>query len=74
MTATITTPETTPVEDACRRLGISRATGYGEIQRTGQLAGIPVVRVGRRVLIPTAALDRVLIAPDGGRDDFHVHP
>ena len=60
MVVTLTRPETTSVEDACRRLGINRSTGYAEIQRTGCLASIPVVRVGKRLLIPTAGLDRIL--------------
>lgn len=60
MSVTLQRPETTAVEDACKRLGINRSTGYAEIARTGHLAGIPVLRIGKRLLIPTAALDRTL--------------
>ena len=58
MTAT-TTSRTLTIEEAAHELGISRYLAY-EQARTGQLAGVPVLRVGRRLLVPRAALDRVL--------------
>ncbi len=48
--------ETTSVEEAARRLGIGRSTAYLAAKR-GQL---PTLRLGRRVVVPTAALDRLL--------------
>ncbi len=45
--------------EAAERLGISRALAY-EAARRGEL---PVCRIGRRMLVPRAALDRLL---DGG--------
>jgi excisionase family DNA binding protein len=42
--------------EAARRLGISRALAYEAVNR-GEL---PVCRIGRRVLIPRAALLRLL--------------
>jgi len=49
------------VEEAARALGISRGTAY-ELIRTGQMRH---VRVGRRVLIPKAAVREVLgLAPE----------
>lgn len=49
------------VEETARDvLGISPWLAYEEIKRTGQLAGIKPLRVGRRLLIPRAALERVL--------------
>ena len=48
--ATLTLPE------AAHVLGISRSTAY-ELARTGKL---PVLRLGRRLVIPTDALDRLL--------------
>jgi len=48
--ATLTIPE------AARILGISRSTAY-ELARTGEL---PVLRLGRRLVIPTRALNRLL--------------
>lgn len=58
MTAT-NLSRTLTVEEAAQELGISRYLAY-EQARTGQLAGVPVLRVGRRLLVPRAALDRVL--------------
>ena len=48
--------ETTTIEDAARRLNIGINQAY-EAARHGQL---PAFRVGRRWIIPTAALDRLL--------------
>lgn len=42
--------------DAGRALGLSRASTYDAVAR-GQ---IPAIRVGRRLLVPTAALRRML--------------
>jgi len=44
------------VPEAARRLGISRNFGY-ELVRRGQL---PVIRFGKRLLIPKAALEKML--------------
>ena len=51
---------TVTVEEAGKELGISRnlayaAAGSGEI---------PTIRIGRRLLVPRAALDRMLEAPE----------
>lgn len=48
--ATLTLPE------AAHILGISRSTAY-ELARTGKL---PVLRLGRRLVIPTSALNSLL--------------
>jgi excisionase family DNA binding protein len=67
-----TRPAPTPAEErltytlaeAARRLGISRALAY-EAANRGEL---PVCRIGRRVLVPRAALLRLLEdSPSGGR-------
>jgi excisionase family DNA binding protein len=50
------------LDEAARRLGISRALAYEAAQR-GEL---PVCRIGRRVLVPRAALLRLL--EDGPAD------
>ncbi|MFO8102067.1 MAG: helix-turn-helix domain-containing protein [Dehalococcoidia bacterium] len=47
---------TLTVEESARLLGISRGLAY-ELARTGQ---IPVIRFGRRMLVPRAALERLL--------------
>jgi len=50
--------------EAARRLGISRALAY-EAANRGEL---PVCRIGRRLLVPRAALARLLEdGPPGGR-------
>lgn len=57
-------PEDEPtitVERAARALGISRASAY-EAAKAGVL---PTIRVGRRLLVPTAALRRMLHLDDG---------
>jgi hypothetical protein len=51
---------TVSVEEAARELGISRALAYDLARTTGRLGGVPVVRLGRRIVVPRAALDRVL--------------
>jgi excisionase family DNA binding protein len=47
---------TLTVEEAAQLLGISRAFAYEAVKR----GEIPHVRIGRRVLIPRAALERML--------------
>jgi excisionase family DNA binding protein len=47
---------TVSVEDAGRILGISRGTAF-KAAATGDL---PTIRIGKRLLVPRAALDRLL--------------
>jgi excisionase family DNA binding protein len=55
-------PATMSVEQAGELLGISRRSAY-RAAATGQL---PTLRLGRRILVPTAALHRMLaITPPG---------
>ena len=58
---------TLTVEEAAAALGISRASGY-EAARRGE---IPCIRIGRRILVPRIALDRLLAAalPDPTNGD-----
>jgi excisionase family DNA binding protein len=49
-------PETTTVPAAAKRLRIGRNQAYRAVA-CGQL---PAIKIGRRLLIPTAALDRLL--------------
>ncbi len=51
---------TISVSDAAALLGISRNTAY-EAARTGQL---PILRLGRRLLVPVPALLRMLESED----------
>lgn len=50
---------TLTVEEAAAALGISRAFAYEAVRR----GDIPCIRIGRRVLVPRAALERLI---DGG--------
>ena len=51
---------TLTVEEAAATLGISRAFAYEAVRR----GDIPSIRIGRRILVPQAALDRLLSTPD----------
>jgi excisionase family DNA binding protein len=48
--------ETVTVDEAARRLGLGRNATY-EAVRKGE---VPAIRIGKRWLVPTAALDRLL--------------
>ena len=64
---------TATIEEVAAAFGIARSTAY-ELAKTDRLP-IPVIRLGRRMVVPRAALDRVLAgdadraarAGDGGR-------
>jgi excisionase family DNA binding protein len=58
--------KTMTVEEAAAMLGISRASAY-ECARRGEL---PVLRFGRHIVVPTAALRRLLetSAPEVTKD------
>ena len=51
---------TLTVEEAAAALGISRAGAYDAVRR----GEIPSIRIGRRVLVPRAALERLLDGAD----------
>jgi len=58
---------TLTVEEAAASLGISRASAYEAVRR----GEIPAIRIGRRILVPRAALERFLASaleedPDHG--------
>jgi excisionase family DNA binding protein len=65
-------PSVLTIEEAAQLLRIGRNSAY-EAARRGQ---IPTVRIGRRLLVPRAALERVLedagAAPEDG-DGAHGH-
>ena len=52
----MTGPMTYTVEEAARLLGVSRGVGY-EAARRGEL---PTIKLGRRLLVPKAVLERML--------------
>lgn len=51
-------PETTSIEVAARRIGLGRSLAY-QLAREGRFP-CRVIRAGRRLLVPTAALERLL--------------
>jgi excisionase family DNA binding protein len=48
--------KTCTVEEAAKMLGISRVSAY-QAAKSGEL---PTIKIGKRILVPTAALDRML--------------
>jgi excisionase family DNA binding protein len=57
----MTERQTLKIEEAAKILGISRNTAYDAV-KTGQL---PTVKIGRRFLVPKAALERLLDSAAG---------
>jgi excisionase family DNA binding protein len=55
-TETVAKRRTLTVEEAAQRLGIGRNAAYLGVQR----GEIPAIRLGRRWLVPTDRLDRLL--------------
>lgn len=55
---------TLSVEEAAIALGISRASAYEAVHR----GEIPHIKIGKRMLIPRASLDRMLAAADQPQD------
>ena len=59
---------TLSVEEAAEILGVGRTAAYAaarEYLRTGGASGIPAIRIGRSLRVPTAALRRLLMVdPD----------
>jgi len=60
----IAAAQTISVQEAARRLGIGKDLAY-QAAESGEL---PTVRIGRRILVPVAALEAMLRPPlrDGG--------
>ena len=52
---------TMPVEQVAKAFHISRAAAYNGVQ-TGE---IPSIRIGRRIVVPTAAVRRMLLLDSG---------
>lgn len=49
-------PETITIQEFCLRAGVNRSTGYAEA-KTGSIAGIPVIKIGTRMVLPRRAVD-----------------
>ncbi len=54
--------DTLTVDEAAARLGIGRSAAYAAVKR----GEIPALRIGHRLLIPRAALDRMLAGAHEG--------
>lgn len=54
-------PPTLTVDQAAEVLGISRSSAY----RAASASEIPTLRIGRRILVPTAKLRALLQVPTG---------
>lgn len=52
----MTAPATLTIPEAAELLGVGRNTAYQTAKRDGALAGVPVLVVGRRLLVPRAPL------------------
>jgi hypothetical protein len=64
-------PKTTTLDAAevASLLGISKALCYDTITQNGTLAGLPVIRVGKRIKVPAVPVRALLgIAPDPQND------
>ena len=61
---------TLTVNEAAKLLGIGRQLAYDRV-KTGE---IPAIKIGRRLLIPRRALEKLLEQPQltGGRGSGHV--
>ena len=53
------------IEEVAKILGIGRNTAY-EAARTGQ---IPVIRIGKRLLVPAIGLDKMLSSTTTDREE-----
>jgi excisionase family DNA binding protein len=63
-TALVPDPAVEPtmqVDTVAKALGLSRAAAYNGVQ-TGE---IPSIRIGRRIVVPTAAVRRMLLLDSG---------
>jgi excisionase family DNA binding protein len=67
-TTTVGDPLTLTVEEAGRLLGVSRGAAY----RAAACGQIPTIRVGRRLLVPTAQLHQLLGLTDHNSPAAHV--
>ncbi len=59
---------TVTIVEASELLGISRNTAYARAAEDGHLAGVPVITVGRRKVLPRAPLYEILGLPDNDND------
>ncbi|MDP9359291.1 MAG: helix-turn-helix domain-containing protein [Chloroflexota bacterium] len=58
---------TLTLEEMARRLGVSRSTAYDLAKRDA--LPVPVIRLGRRIVVSRSALDGVLANRQGSGED-----
>lgn len=63
-------PRVYSVREAARLAGISEWLAGEEIRRTGTLAGVRCIRIGRHVLVPKEAFDRILAGVAANDGEF----
>lgn len=66
-TAVLHDPEVlaVPLTTAAELVGVAKSTASAEVKRTGELMpGVPVLRMGRRCLVPTRFLRAALGIPE----------
>lgn len=69
-------PEVLTIEEAAGVLRISRTAAYDQAHRwlaTGGREGLPVVRIGRSMRVPRAALQRILTIDGTTGSGARVH-
>lgn len=59
-------PATYSVDEVADRLGVHRLTMYAAIKRNE--APFPIIRIGRRIVMPREAFDRVMAGVSEGGD------
>jgi len=65
MTASDANPLTMTIPEAARLIGVSRDAAYEHVAKTGELAGVRVVKIGRRIVISRPLLELALgLQPD----------
>ena len=61
MTVKTSVPRTTyTIAEAARLLGVAKNSAYLAVQRNGALAGVDVIRVGKRLVVPSVPLRQAL--------------
>jgi hypothetical protein len=52
--------KTYSIEETAALLGVGRGAAYASARATGEIAGIKVIKVGRRYMLSRVAVDRLL--------------
>jgi len=74
MQASTVERRTLDIPEFARWLGISRSQGYAEA-RKGSVAGVPVIRIGTRLVVPRDLAEHVIaghVSANGSRRVFEA--